>query len=214
VTTTPLRTLDIEALLNQTLAVLDLPADWVGMRVERGKSTQRSQRDGHPEANSQRRSLGAMVEVMVQGQLGYVATPDVSVAGLRRAAQQACQQAQSAAPWSIHRFEPTLRPPVQGIYYSPVAQPLEQLDAAAVHDLLHHICQGLKVSDQIVQASASVGTQAIDTWLATSNGSRVHQRFDFLTLHFGATAQDGPVVQTRNFNGPRAHCYQGGGSTC
>jgi predicted Zn-dependent protease len=210
VTTTPLRTLDIEALLNQTLAVLDLPAEWVGMRVERGKSTQRSQRDGHPEANSQRRSLGAMVEVMVQGQLGYVATPDVSVAGLRRAAQQACQQAQSAAPWSIHRFEPTLRPPVQGIYYSPVAQPLEQLDAAAVHDLLHHICQGLKVSDQIVQASASVGTQAIDTWLATSNGSRVHQRFDFLTLHFGATAQDGPVVQTRNFNGPRAHCYQGG----
>lgn len=113
-TTTPLRTLDIEALLDQTLAVLDLPADWVGIRVELGKSSQRSQRDGHPEANSQRRNLGAMVEVMVQGQLGYAATPDVSVAGLQRAAQQAFYQAQAAAPWRIHRFAPSIRPPRPG----------------------------------------------------------------------------------------------------
>jgi predicted Zn-dependent protease len=210
VTTTPLRSQDMDTLLDQTLSTLDLPADWVGIRVQRGKHIRRSQRDGRPEANHHRRSLGAMVEVLVQGQLGYAATPNVTVAGLHRAAQTAFQQAQAAAPWRIHAFEPTIRPPVQGIYQSPVAQPLDQWDAATIHDRLHYICQGLKVSDQIVQTNAHIGTQAIDTWIATSNGSHIHQHFDFLTLHFGATAQDGPVVQTRNFNGPRAHCYQGG----
>jgi predicted Zn-dependent protease len=210
VTAAPLLTTDPSDLLDQTLAVLDLPADWVGIRLMREVETSRSMRDGKPERNLRGRDQGAMVEVMVNGHVGYAATNRVTVAGLLAAAEQALQQAQAATPWQIHAFTPAVRPPVAGAYRSAIVKPLTSVSAGEINDLLVRICQGLKVSDAIVQASASASTREIDTWLVSSSGARVHQQFAFLMTHFGATAQAGPVVQTRHHNGPGAHCYQGG----
>ncbi|MEM1280813.1 MAG: DNA gyrase modulator, partial [Cyanobacteria bacterium P01_H01_bin.152] len=86
-------------LLKDAIASLDLPADWVGMRAMSEESVSRSQRDGKPESNRRSRQQGAMVEVLVDGQMGYAATPKLTLAGLRQAAAQACQQAQAASPW-------------------------------------------------------------------------------------------------------------------
>jgi predicted Zn-dependent protease len=210
VTASLLRTDDPTDLLEKTLASLDLPADWVGIRAMTDVGTWRSLRDGHPETNRRARDQGAMVEVMVAGQLGYAATHHLTPEGLRAAATQACQQAQAAVPWRIHGFTPTVRPPVKGIYHSPIQRPLPSRTAGEINDLLVQGCKHLKVSDQIVQTRASANTREVDTWLVSSNGTQVHQRFDFLMLHFGVTAQDGAVVQTRSTNGPGAHCYQGG----
>ncbi|MBE7381014.1 MAG: TldD/PmbA family protein [Leptolyngbya sp. SIO1E4] len=197
-------------LLKQTLDTLDLPADWVGIRAMREDRRQRSQRDGNPESNRRSGHQGAMVEVMVDGQLGYAATNRFTLAGLRQAAEQAYAQAKAAVPWQIYSFQPTIRPQGFGIYHSPVTKPLKSLNTGEVNDLLARICHGLKVSDKIVQAKASVTTDEIDTWLVSSSDTQIHQHFSFLSVHFGATAQDGPVVQTRNYNGPSARCYQGG----
>ncbi|MGD1905889.1 MAG: TldD/PmbA family protein [Leptolyngbyaceae cyanobacterium] len=210
VTASLLRTDDPTDLLEKTLASLDLPADWVGIRVVKDVGTWRSLRDGHPDTNLRARDHGAMVEVMVDGQLGYAATHHLTPAGLRAAATQACQQAQAAAPWQLHQFAPTIRPPVKGIYHSPIQRSLPSRTAGDINDLLVKGCDRLKVSDQIVQTRASANTREVDTWLASTSGTQVHQRFDFLMLHFGVTAQDGAVVQTRSHNGPGAHCYQGG----
>ncbi|WP_263971122.1 TldD/PmbA family protein [Leptolyngbya sp. PCC 6406] len=201
---------DIPDLLTETLDTLDIPADWVGIRAVVERGTQRSLRDGLPETNHRSCDRGAMVEVLVQGQLGYAATNNLTVAGLRTAAMTALQQAQAAASWGLYPFPAEVRPPVSGIYYSPVTTPLDRMTAGAVNDLLTRICQGLKVSDQIVQAQASISTREVETWLVSTKDSHIHQHFSFLTCHFGATAQDGPVVQTRSYNGPRSHCYQGG----
>ena len=209
-TATSLRTTDPTELLKQTLDSLDLPADWVGIRVLHEDRRQRSQRDGNPERNRRSHDRGAMVEVIVDGQLGYAATNQLSAEGLRRAAAQAFKQAKAAAPWQIYPFQPAIRPTVTGVYQSPIVKPLESLDAGEIHDLLARICHGLKVSDKIVQARASVGTQSIDSWLVSTSGTQIHQHFSFLTIDFGATAQDGPVVQTRTYNGAAARCYQGG----
>ncbi|MEM9004363.1 MAG: TldD/PmbA family protein [Cyanobacteria bacterium P01_F01_bin.86] len=180
------------------------------MRVVQEDRRQRSQRDGHPERNRRSLDQGAMVEVMVNGQVGYAATNRLSPEGLRDAAVIAFQQAKAAAPWKIYAFQPTIRPQVAGRYQSPVRDSLDTLQPRDVNDMLARICHGLKVSDKIVQAKASAGTQVIDTWLASTSGSQVHQHFSFLTIDFGATAQDGPVVQTRTYNGASARCYQGG----
>lgn len=196
-------------LLKDAIASLDLPADWVGMRAMSEESVSRSQRDGKPESNRRSRQQGAMVEVLVDGQMGYAATPKLTLAGLRQAAAQACQQAQAASPWRIHTFSPEIRPQVMGAYQTFVEKPLKTLTTGHAHELLSRICQGLKVSDQIVQASASITSKEIDTWLVSSSGTQVHQQFSFFIPSFGATAQDGPVVQTRTNNG-RGHAYQGG----
>jgi predicted Zn-dependent protease len=201
---------DPSQFLQQALSSIDLPADWVGIRALRERATSRSMRDGHPERNGRSRDQGAMVEVLVDGHLGYAATNQLSLAGLQAAAQAAYGQAKAAAPWQIHPFTPDIRPAVAGTYQSPIVQPFHQVTPGDINDLLARICQGLKVSDQIVQTNASVSTREIDSWLVSSSGTAVHQQFAFLVTHFGATAQAGPVVQTRHHNGPGAHCYQGG----
>jgi len=210
VTATQLPVKDPSQILQNALAAIDLPADWVGIRALREVETYRSMRDGKPERNGKSRDQGAMVEVLVDGHLGYAATNQLSVEGLREAAKAAYAQAKAASPWQIHAFTPDIRPKVTGNYRSNVIQPFHHFTAGEINDLLARICEGLKVSDKIVQTNASAGTQEIDIWLVSSSGSNVHQQFSFLTTHFGATAQDGPIVQTRHRNGPRAHCYQGG----
>lgn len=156
------------------------------------------------------RDQGAMVEIMVDGHLGYAATNQLSVEGLQAAAKVAYAQAKAASPWRIHPFTPDIRPKVSGKYRSNVIQPLHHFTPGEINNLLARICDKLKISDKIVQTNASASTQEIDIWLFSSSGTEVHQQFSFLGTHFGATAQDGPIVQTRHHNGPRAHCYQGG----
>lgn len=210
VTATPIQTIaDPADLLKDAIASLDIPADWIGIRATREESVYRSQRDGKPEGNRRSLQQGAMVEVLVDGQMGYAATNRLTTEGLRQAAQQAFQQAQAAAPWRIHTFTPSIRPTTLGIYQTFVERPLKTLTAGHAHALLSRICDGLKVSDKIVQASASITAKEVDTWLASSSGTQVHQRFSLFTPTYGATAQDGPIVQTRSNSG-RGHSYQAG----
>lgn len=209
-TATPLPTIaDPFDLLKEAIAAFNLPADWVGIRAMREESVYRSQRDGKPEGNQRSLQQGAMVEVLVSGQMGYAATTRITVEGLRQAAEQAFRQAQAAVPWQIYPFESEVRPKVFGIYHSMVEKPLKTLTTGHAHELLSRICHGLKVSDKIVQASASITAKEVDVWLVSSSGTQVHQHFSFFTPSFGATAQDGAIVQTRTNNG-RGHCYQSG----
>lgn len=202
--------LDPTHLLRTTLNTLDLPVDWVGIRAMREHRCQRSQRDGNPEANQRSYSQGAMVEVLVDGQLGYAATNCLTEASLQQAAHQAWQQATAAIPWQIYRFQPSIRPLVAGHYHSCVTQPLETLSTEAVHEFLARICQGLRVSEQIVQAKASILTQEIETWLISSCGTQIDQQLSLIAMDFGVTAQSGADIQNRTYHGPQALCYQGG----
>jgi len=210
VTVNPAFTVNPIELFDQVLSTLDLPADWIGLRAQRTTGSQCTMRDGLPQQNHRYRDQGAMVEVLVEGQLGYAAINQLTVAGLQAATHQAYRQAQAAAPWPLQTFAPTIRPRELGLYTSSVLQPPEQLSGGDINALLAQICQGLKLSAQIVQTIASLSTETTETWLVSSSGSRIQQQFTYFGTHFGATAQDGAVVQTRHHNGPYAHCYQGG----
>jgi predicted Zn-dependent protease len=203
-------TTNLADLLQHTLDSLDLAAEWVGIRATREVGSRRALRDGKPESNRRFQDQGAMVEVLVDGQLGYAATNLLTPEGLRAAAARAYQQAKAAVPWQIHCFTPDIRPVVADRYQSTVERPLDSFSAGEINDLLARICHRLKVSDKIVQTNASINTRAVDTWLVSTSGTHIHQQFSFLMPHVGATAQDGGVVQTRTHNGPGARCYQGG----
>jgi predicted Zn-dependent protease len=197
--------------LSKAIAAINVPGDWIGLRVVKENSTIRSVRDGMPETNGTSLSQGGMVEVLVDGQIGYAATNSLEMSDLQAAAMAAYRQASAASQWSIYRLNAAVvRPKVVGQYSSPFLKPFDALSPGEINDLLVRICHTLKVSDRIVQTIATATMSEMDTWFVSSNGSELQQKFLFLATHYGATAQDGPVVQQRTNNGWLARCYQGG----
>jgi len=201
---------DLGQCLAQALSSIDLPVDWVGLRGVRKRDSHYAVRDGKPQHNGRSLDQGVMVEVMVKGHIGYGATNSFEPSRILAAAAIAHQQAQAAQAWAICPSTPVIRPKVTGRYASPVRTALSALSPGDINDLLVDLCEHMAVSDRIVQTVATAVATDHETWFISSNGSDVYQRLVLIQTHFGATAQDGPVVQPRSHNGFRAHCYQGG----
>ncbi|MBE9217203.1 TldD/PmbA family protein [Plectonema cf. radiosum LEGE 06105] len=196
--------------LKKAINNIDVSADWIGIRAVTEISSNRFIRDGLPQSNGKSSTLGAMVEVLVNGCLGYGATNSLDFYSLQAAATAAYKQALAASEWWIYPFQKASeRPKVVGEYISPSVGALDALSPGEINDLLVRICNTLKVDDKIVQTTASASTTEKNTWFISSNGSEIYQKFLLFSTHFGATAQDGLIVQQRTNNGWSAHCYQG-----
>jgi len=196
--------------LAQAIAHLDIPADWVGIRAVQETACVHHVRDGLPETNGKYLTLGAMVEVMLNGCSGYAATNSLTPASLQAAAQIAYQQALAASQWWIYKFQTNTRPQVVGEYNSPFLEPLDVWSPGEINDLLQRIAQKLKINDKIIHCYASIHTSEKETWFISSNGSEVYQKILSLRNTFGAIAKDGPIVQHRTNNGFAANSFQGG----
>jgi len=196
--------------LSLAVTTFDIPADWIGIRAVKENCSTRRVRDGLPQINGKSSTMGAMLEVLVNGCLGYAATNSLELPSLQAAAQAAYQQAITAGQWWIYPFKETERPKVVGEYYSPHLQPLDALTPGEINHLLVRICEKLKVDHKIVQTTASATTTERESWFVSTNGSQVYQKIISLGTHYGAIAQDGAIVQQRSNNGWQAHCYQGG----
>uniref|UniRef100_UPI00286B9BF4 TldD/PmbA family protein n=1 Tax=Chamaesiphon sp. OTE_8_metabat_110 TaxID=2964696 RepID=UPI00286B9BF4 len=196
--------------LSDLLEGIDLPVDWLGLRKVREVSIARSARDGMPQNNSTTISEGVMVEVLVNGQIGYGATNIVTPTGVRSAATAAYHQALAASAYRIYPIAIAQRPKVVGQYVSPTLQPFNSLTPGEISDQLSKICHTLKVGEKIVQTSATIITREIESWFVSSNGSDVYQKFLLMTTDYAATAQDGALIQHRSDRGGLAKCYQGG----
>jgi predicted Zn-dependent protease len=75
--------------LERILGQLPIAADWIGLRWVREVDDVRSMRDGLPQSNGRTINQGLMVEVLVNGQMGYGATNVLSLDGISAAAQAA-----------------------------------------------------------------------------------------------------------------------------
>ncbi|NJM72986.1 MAG: TldD/PmbA family protein [Scytonema sp. RU_4_4] len=197
--------------LTKAIAQINVPADWLGIRVVKETSSTCHVRDGIPQSNGKFSTMGFMLEVMLNGCIGYAATNSLAMQDLQAAAQKAYTQAVAASEWWIHPFgAESERPKVVGQYISPFLRPFDALSSGEINDLLVRVCHTLRVSDQIVQTLANTTTSERETWFVSSNGSEVYQKFMFFGTHYGATAQDGMIVQQRTNNGWQANSYQGG----
>jgi predicted Zn-dependent protease len=196
--------------LTKAIANLNIPADWVGIRAVKTTSTHNYVRDGLPQSNRKSLNMGAMIEVMVDGCLGYAATNSLNISSLQNAAEMAYKQALAARKWWIYPISENIRPQVVGEYQSPYLEPFNAISPGEINDLLIKICQGLKINDKIVQTTAKVSTHQKETWFISSNGSEIYQKILTLGNHFSAIAKDGKIVQQRTNNGQEANYYQGG----
>ncbi|MFN7518662.1 MAG: TldD/PmbA family protein [Dolichospermum sp.] len=196
--------------LTKAIANLNIPADWVGIRAVKTTSAHHYVRDGLPQSNGKSLNMGAMIEVMVDGCLGYAATNSLNISSLQNAAKIAYKQALAARKWWIYPISENIRPQVVGEYQSPYLEPFNTISPGEINDLLIRICQGLKINDKIVQTTARTSTHQKETWFVSSNGSEIYQKILTLGNHFSAIAQDGEIVQQRTNNGQEANYYQGG----
>ncbi|MEE9415653.1 MAG: TldD/PmbA family protein [Acidimicrobiales bacterium] len=149
---------------------------------------------------------GAMVTVWSGGGLGFAATSDLSVSGLRGAGERAKHWAEATAKVGLAVDPP--RTDVVGSYRSPVEVSWDELPIDERIGLLQRQSE-LLGGDRIVDHFAALGRREVRSLLITSDGGRIEQRFSFAYPMLQATASDGSDSQTRTFGG-HAYCGQGG----
>lgn len=152
---------------------------------------------------------GAMLTVYAGDGMGYAATSDLSLHGLRQAAQQAHAWAQQSAGRSVADFAKMRPAPPVGEYATHVLIPWRTTPLPEKIDLLRTECARLKTDDRIVDWEASLWYTETDTLYLTADGGRVYQHVVSLVPMLSATANAGSETQTRTFGG-RGYCRQGG----
>lgn len=196
--------------LEKTIANLDIKADWIGLRYIAEKSQTHNFRDSKPQYHGKKISRGIMVEVLVDGQMGYCATNRLDFDSIQRAANNARQQAIMAKPWGIFSFDNTVRPPSRGVYQSAMKKPLEMLTPKDINGLLIEVCDNLRVSERVVKTTALAMVTEMDHCFVSSNGANIEQHFSMVFSDYSAIAQNGNIIQKRSDHGMLARCYQGG----
>lgn len=184
--------------------------NWIGFREVTEKSCVRFVRDGTIQAFDTQTTRGVMVEVLVDGQFAYVATPSLDPDSLYHAALEARRQALSASASRLFSFSPRQRPPSQVQYTSQVKTPLSTLSNKKIFDTLIEITHRLKRSEEIVRTTAIAQTIESSTRLFSSAGAHARQEFSLTSSDFEATAQNGQTVQKRSDGGMRGRSFQGG----
>jgi predicted Zn-dependent protease len=168
-------------------------------------------RQGIAQSPTLMRDEGAMVTVIASGGMGYAATSDTSVAGLKVAFAHALSLAKATAGKTV--FDPgTLHmPQPKGRYDSEVKQDSAGMSLTDKIDLLRAVSAATRVDDRIVDWQVSLWTVHVDQLHITSEGAHAEQHWQMLTPAIQATAQVNGITQTRSSAGQyNGFCQQGG----
>jgi predicted Zn-dependent protease len=183
--------------------------DFCSLRYVRERSEYLAVRQDIVQPVGTSEDTGAMLTVYDGSGMGYCATSDLSLSGLRHAAEQAREWARLSAKQSVVDFSQLIAAPPHGEYASVERQPWQRAPLSEKLDLLRSECARLKTDERIVDWEASLWHTAVDTLYLTADGGRVEQRFRYLVPMLSATANAGTETQTRTFGG-RGYCRQGG----
>lgn len=194
--------------LVKVLKNLQLPCDFWGLRVVQEKIRKHEIRNENPTENITFHDQGFMVEVMVNGHMGYAGTSDFSEAGITNTADRALQLARHFEALKIHHFGLDARPRKEGLYKSPRIEPLDLLSVAEIIDTLMAANQALKTSPSITSRTSSALLIQTDSSYHTSEGTQIHQNYHSVVTDLRATASSNGESQTRSDNGFSARSFQ------
>lgn len=188
-----------------------LPADvqFASLRALHERTDEVEVRDDVLQPPSTQHDVGAMVTVHHGGGLGYAATSDLSVEGLRRALEVALDWARLTAGRAV--FDPTrvAMPSPRGSYASPVRQPWDDASLYERIDQVRRACAAMK-GPRIVGRSASIYAVSSDSLYFTSEGGEVVQHIRAISPELEAIAHGGGLTQRRTLGGMRGASQQGG----
>ena len=188
----------LKSLSQEFLRTHQSKADWIGVRFVNEKSTSFSIRDDKPEGHSTSSDEGVMVEVLIDGHLGYGATPDLSIAGLERAFEKAVAVTKVAAAHRMFKWDESVRPKAVGEFQTSTKQSLNAFSAKQLSEILSESCRAINVSEKLISRSAGSRTVETHSQYYSTNGSDVDQRLSMVFLNFSATSSDGRETQTRS----------------
>jgi predicted Zn-dependent protease len=141
---------------------------------------------------------GAMVTLVKGGGIGYGATSDLSLAGLRAAAERAAGWAEVHARLGLFDAGLYPRSNIRADYRTSIEEPWESLSIAEKLDLLQATNEALAIDDRIVDWSAWLARRRVLQILVTSDGGRVSQILDFVHPGVVAVANEGSQTQRRH----------------
>ncbi len=173
-------------------------ADWVGIRHVREVTSSHDIRDEKPDGHSTFVDEGAMIEVMVNGHIGYAATSDLSTPGLRRALDKALLTTRELSSHRATQLSAEVRPRSVGRYLSPRSRTLDTLSVHEINDTLLECSRKMKASEQVVSRFSSARTVETQINYATSSGTQLNQDFSMVFISNMATAQAGTESQIRS----------------
>ncbi len=199
---------DLEPLVARFRAVAPACDAWT-LRVVATHEERLAVRQDVPEPVARRRGLGAMVTLSVDGGVGYGATGDLTVAGLRRAAGEACAWARLAARLPLPDAAALPRLASSGNHATPVADPWDAVPAADKLAWLAATAPRLRAGERIVDWVAALHHRAQHVLLADGDGHQIEQAFSWIAPTLRAVASDGTLTEARTVGGANA-VRQGG----
>ena len=184
-------------------------ADFCSLRFVNERQEYLAVRQNVPQPAQAATDVGAMITVIHNGGLGYAGTSDLTLSGLKWAAEQAAWWAGQSAGRSVADFRRIAMPQPVGEYVGPEQTPWETVSPSDKFDMLMAECKRLKVGDRIVDWESAIWFTRKETLYLTAGGGRVYQRFSYMVPFLSATANEKAVTQHRTLGG-RGYCKQGG----
>jgi predicted Zn-dependent protease len=185
-------------------------ADFVAFKHIREKTRDYSVRNGKTEDLTEFNDQGLMIEVMINGHMGYGATSELTPDGIKRAFNKARSMTEAASQISTFKFDPSIRPAAQGRYETSRKIKLDQLSLAGIYDFLKQTSLALKKNEQIIAAVSDAMLIECTQNYFSSAGAEFNQEFDIVVNSMSATAGNGKELQTRSLHGGRGNCVQAG----
>lgn len=177
---------------------VNLKVDWLGVRKVSQTYTYLTVRDGKIYSCSSFDDQGYMVEVLVKGQFAAAATHSPTINALKEAAFKAQYLAEKASQHCLYAFDTRVRPASKGSYHSPrSAIP----DLKGLKEVTFQVSGDLKVSDLIINTSATAMVSQGHSHFVSTSGANIYQQFSKVGLFLSATAEEKGENQTRTNEG-------------
>ena len=145
--------------------------------------------------------LGGFITVYDRGGVGYAATSDLTLTGIKSALDQARRWAHFSAQWPLIDARTLPRPQRSGHYRTPLQTPWQSLGLGDKIALLQQANEQLKIDDAIVDWQAALHYQQTTIALFTSDNIEITQHFSVIAPGLQVIASDGARTQERSGGG-------------
>ncbi len=190
----------MEKLVNLALSVLrDLGAEFGEVRVERRMDEAIRTKNLEVEVLSRRESAGIGIRVLYRGAWGFVATSDLTEAGIRRTAEQALSIAKATASLLREPVQLTPEPVHRATYVTPANKDPLSVPIQDKLALLFSAAQQILQVQGIAMAKGSLSAWRIEKWFGNTEGSEIHQVITSCGAGIEAYAAKPGEIQRRSF---------------
>lgn len=183
--------------------------DFCSLRYVEEKTEMIGIRKGILEPLYKENDVGVMITVHHHGGLGYAATPDLSLSGLKKAVENAKKWAQVSANKAVLNTKALNLSHGQGEFSTPVARSWNAVSLKEKLELLHQIDNALPIDPRIVDWSVSLMSIQTKSIYLTNRGGKIIQEWEMLAPDMLAVAHANGETQKRSF-GSRGISQQGG----